>query len=137
MDIQAIFNAVSEAARDTRSDYQMTLGKLIAELSEQQPGASVALADGTGVEPESLHSYRGYYSDLAISARPEPTTCGELLEALRDALGKEFTGYKGGENLMGEDAPLWLSEYGVNSGLAIMELVPSADGLTLVTKQVD
>lgn len=57
------------------------------------------------------HSYRGYYTDLAFEPR-ENTTVGEMLGCAKEALGKTYSGYKGGDFKMGEYTDVWLSEYG-------------------------
>lgn len=76
-----------------------------------------------------MFSYRGYYDDLAIGFGE--TTVGELLKTARSALGHSFTGYKGGEYLMGEDTLLWqATDSGHCSDLAVIgvKLIDSNNG---------
>jgi len=39
----------------------------------------------------------------------------EWIEVLKQAIGKRFTGYKGGDFLMGKNTPVWLAEYSNSS----------------------
>lgn len=83
----------------------MTLGDLIKRLEKADPNKPIALGFG------HPHSYRGYYEDLAF----EPvrnTTVGAMLACAKEAMGKTYTGYKGGEYEMGEYTDVWLSHYG-------------------------
>jgi hypothetical protein len=82
-----------------------TLGEIIAHL-ETLPLDMVA-EDGFG----NPHSYRGHYEDLAF----EPAagvTVGSMLAAARGALGRTFSGYKGGDYVMRSFARCWLAPYG-------------------------
>ena len=135
--IQIMMNQMSLASRQTRSDYQLTLGQAVRELSLRDAALPVTFADGSHPDPKGVGSYRGYYADLAISSRDEPTTCGELLEALKASQGQTFTGYKGGDYRMGNDTPLWHSDYGTASGVAIMGTSATPDGIVLDVRQVD
>lgn len=105
MDIQAIIDALSAQMKQERSHSQMTIGKLLDRLSELPDST---LIDGVD-EP---HSYRGYYSDLALERCKGKVTVAELTEMLRGVLGKELTGYKGGEYLMTHDTPVWMANEG-------------------------
>lgn len=126
--IQAMVDGWSKAWQKERSKTQLTLGGLIALLRVLEPERKVA---GLG----NLDSYRGYYSDLAFEPCGGQTTVAALLQECLDAMGKEFTGYKGGEYLMGESTPLWVSEYGTASGERLMDLDASGDVVKPVTAQ--
>lgn len=88
---------------------QLTLGELIQFL-EQQPEPQVHRKFGVC----NPHSYRGYYNELAF----EPTTdlsVTDMLAYVKYAVDHEFEGYKGGENLMTLDTPVWIAEWGRSS----------------------
>lgn len=57
-------------------------------------------------------SYRGYYSDLYFERHDGTRLVAELLAECKDAMGQVFTGYKGGDFLMGALTPLWVASYG-------------------------
>ena len=109
-DLQKMVDTWSKLSRETRSQYHVTLGKLLDVLEAQPAEKRFALAmpqaDSHLVHP---HSYRGYYSDLAFEFDLGTSTVGEMLPVVRDCLDREFMGYKGGEYFMDRDTPLWIS----------------------------
>src|SRR3990167_10281820 len=84
----------------------MTLGELIKRL-EMEPPKKV-IRSGFG----SPHSYRGFYEDLAFVPMQEGISVEVILKMAKDALGKTFQGYKGGDFKMDENTDVWLAEYG-------------------------
>jgi len=134
-DLQKMVDGIGAVAREDRSRYHLTLGQAIARLEDAPADAPVLWEDGKS--PGDADSYRGYYADLAINDAQETTTVGQLLKTLQASLGKTFEGYKGGDYTMGEDAPLWRSEYGRSSGIAVMGMTVLDDRVVMVTKQID
>ncbi len=117
---------------------QILLGELINALELVPPKVLVGIIERPYyADPTSLHSYRGYYTDLAIGSRQEPTTVEEFQKALQKAVGKTYLGYKGGQFRMTKTTPLWLSAYGDVSNLYIQALCPcpSINRLYLVTAE--
>lgn len=83
----------------------MTLGRLIQILSVMDP--KTVVPNGF----TSPHSYRGYYEQLAF----EPmgyVSVKEMLKSAKSAVGKTFTGYKGGNFTMDLGTDIWISDYG-------------------------
>ena len=77
------------------------LKELIEELEKMPKDGVVPFGFGKPM------SYRGYYGDLAF----EPVLnakIGDMLEFAKSAMGKTFTGYKGGEFEMGEFTDCWV-----------------------------
>ena len=110
--IQAMFDGLSAQWQRERSKSQLTLGALIAALEAMPPDSQVAnLRD-----PDS---YRGYYSDIYFEKNEGTRPAQELLQECKNAMGKVFTGYKGGDFVMGELTPLWIASYG-NCGDKLM-----------------
>lgn len=134
MDLQKIVNSMNDMAQRTRSDYHLTLGKIIKALEACDPDNVVRCDNGQ--HPGHLTSYRGYYCDLAFTPSNIAVTCSKIHEMCKAALGSEFEGYKGGDYLMTEKTPLWLSAYGDNSGIALVSTVVSDGEIILVTKQI-
>jgi len=89
------------------------LGEVIRVL-EAYPNKAKVLPIGFGV----AMSYRGYYEDLAFEPE-ENVTVGVSLKRAKAALGKTFTGYKGGDFEMTEWTTVWLSRYGNCDGDAV------------------
>ena len=94
-----------------RNDH-MTLGEL-SESLEQMPADETITFDFCRFNPTALHSYRGYYQDLAIGyaqvAWDDQPKTGAFLALLKDAIGKEYPGWKGGYYTMEHRTPLWVS----------------------------
>ena len=101
----------------------MTLGELIDYLKALPP--SQAVHHGFS----RPHSYRGCYEQLAFEPTPD-TTVGAMLACAIEALGKTFTGYKGGNYTMGGYIDCWIAEYG-NTGDALC--VPMLDAMCALT----
>jgi hypothetical protein len=118
-DFQAMLDGMSVQWQKERADTQMTLGELITAL-EQSPDLEV-----TNIGRP--HSYRGYYCDLAFRPGEVEGTrpASELLAECYKVMGRTLPGYKGGDFLMGESTPIWISDYG-GTGVKIMGL--NADG---------
>jgi hypothetical protein len=104
MDLQKIVDAMAKQSEMERAESQMTLGELISRLKE----LGETEVDGF----ENPDSYRGYYSDLAFVPTGKKAKASELLAIAQECLGKEFTGYKGGEYTMTKVTPVWLGFYG-------------------------
>ena len=98
----------------------MRLGQIIDALQITDPEQGVQFDFG-GFEPADIGSYRGYYSDLALtfSDRVE-MTAGKLLNILQQADGHVFSGYKGGDYRMDRDTPVWVANYGECHGVAVV-----------------
>ncbi len=134
IDMQKLVDMLGDSMARERSNYHVTLGGLIARL-EQTDSATPVVFDCGGA-PHEPDSYRGYYSDLALSAHGDEVTAGKLLAELKAANGTTFQGYKGGDFTMGNDTPLWCAEYGC-CGLAIIDAQTIDGKLVLKTKQID
>jgi hypothetical protein len=125
MNIQNLLGQMSAVWRQERSQTQLTLGKLIEQLEAMPKDAKVANLH----EP---HSYRGYYSDLAFHFDAGVISASELLSTCKDALGKTFEGYKGGDFFMDSDTPLWVANYG-DCGRRLMAVL-SSGGIEVATE---
>ena len=111
----------------------ITLGGLIDALEEwcvaaekDSKGAAGAkklhvFFDWAWATPKSLDSYRGYYDHLALGFGPEDESMsvGELLIELNGAIGKTYTGWKGGDFKMDRKTPVWIGNSGHCSGTVI------------------
>ena len=123
------------------SDEQWTLGMLIDAL-EKRPADQDVRFDFGYMVPANVSSYRGYYEDLAISFahcnERENNSVGRTLEGLRAAVGKVFTGYKGGNYRADRDTALWVANYGESGGTAVVGVAEECDYVTIIrTKWID
>jgi hypothetical protein len=124
--------------RDIRSNYHLTLGDAIKQLTviaKESPYAPVVF-DFNGKGPHDPDSYRGYYADLALDFTDDKVTASKFLDDLKNSLNGVFQGYKGGDYKMGEDTPLWAAEYGC-TGPAIMGIKRESSKVVLITKDAD
>lgn len=115
-EISNYFNNLFNQWRLGRSRSQMTLIQLIDKLvtiKNVNPDIKVQNFD--------LHSYRGYYADLALEVDNETLTINDAIKELKDAIDREFTGYKGGEFLMDSNTPLHIANYG-STGEALIDV---------------
>lgn len=135
MDMQKLVDMMGEASRQTRAQYQLTLGGMITRLDTMPSDMPIEYEDGG--HPSGPHSYRGYYSDLSFEVEPGAATVAQVSAMLKSALGQTFEGYKGGGYTMGEGAPLWSSPYGDNSGVALMAVKVVGQRAIIETKQID
>ncbi len=83
----------------------MTLGELIEFLAARDPAIVVPVGFNRP------HSYRGFYEQLAFEPARN-VTAGSMLACAREALGRTYIGYKGGEFKMEEYTDVNLAEYG-------------------------
>lgn len=105
MNIQYLIDGMSAQMQRERSKTQMTLGQIIEALEKMPGDAEVANIHG-------VHSYRGYYDDLAFEQGEGTRPATDLLADCKSAMGKAFEGYKGGRYVMGELTPVWIADYG-------------------------
>lgn len=120
-----------------------TLGSLINALKRCNADADVEF-DFCYLAPTKVNSYRGYYDHLALGWTDKHDGPGywpkvsALIAELESAIGKTFTGYKGGEYRMNGSTPLWVANYGQTGGTGIVGLNCEGDmTVTLVTAKVD
>jgi len=115
--------------------YPTTTVKAILEVLEKCPNGARMLFDFAGFQLGDLQSYRGYYECLsiepilpqsvmvnAITQKNEPETVASFYLRLSEMVGKEITGYKGGEYLVTPDTAIWVSFYGRADSTAIHKI---------------
>lgn len=115
---------------------QLTIDQVISRC-EGLPDLPVVIASKTqydGMSPSRVGSYRGGYDQLMIM--PVNSTTGVNLfvfkEQMKRSIGSCYGGYKGGEYYMSGDTHVWVSEYGVSSGLAVVDVRLSEDALAVL-----
>lgn len=116
---------------------QMTLGALIEELEKCNPEANVRFDFGYFC-PAGCISYRGYYDQIALSygCATWPLV-SKVLSELKSAVGTEFTGYKGGKYVMHRHTPVWVSDYGETSGVAVVGVSHGKHQVIIRTAHID
>ena len=116
------------------------LGGLIKQLRSCNQELPVVFDFG-GLVPDSIDSYRGYYEQLAISwverSFEKKITVSELLARLEEAVGKTFSGYKGGLYQMNEETPVWAAQYGDCTSTSITGVLDVGWQVVLTTSYED
>lgn len=119
-----------------RPIFQMTLGSLIEKLSKCDQRKGVYINYPLEIGAKGLISYRGIYAELAIDfGIGWGMPAGELLFEAKNAVGKTFEGYKGGEFLMEEKTPVWISAYSLSSGMGLFDVVEKKNHVLLRYKK--
>lgn len=133
MNYQDLIHAVNEATK-MEAGKEYNLGKLILDL-EKQDGNLKIVIDTNGI-PISFSSYRGYYNRLAIEYENTGSmTVKEFLKRAKNIVGRTFEGYKGGNYLMDEETPIYVSNYGEAEGLKVIDIKKKKNNVTIVTRR--
>lgn len=128
---------------------QLNLGELIQKLEkceltwrEEKEPKNVCFDFGTAI-PTTLDSWRGSYDELALGYKLSgydnndehfsKTTAEALLNELKSAIGKEFTGWKGGEFHMNKSTRVWVANPGNAGNTGIVEVVDDGCRIILLT----
>lgn len=143
MNMDAIKELMDKAIQSDMGQGVMTLGELVARLENAQlkgakkvaiDGPDDLLGDGEEKHPGHVDSYRGVYAHLAIEPTSTPCEIEDLIARLREADGKTFTGYKGGNFTMNRNTPIWVSRRGEASEYAVVDVVFGDYGSTAFIK---
>jgi len=141
MDLQTYLNnavAASRQATLAESD-QLTLGELILKLEpiveKQGEDEATVRYDFEYLFPNNVDSWRGRYSELALNFTTEgqEMKVSDFLIMLKDCIGKEFTGYKGGEFTMNKHTPIWVANSGNSGNTAVIDVVDNDYCIILIT----
>jgi len=146
MDIQEyLSNAVNAGrAKTLASSAQLTLGEMILKLEpivakqkDRKEEATVRY-DFEYLFPTTIDSWRGSYAELALNfvgsdAPEKELTVTQFYNLLKEAIGKEFTGYKGGEFIMHKHTPVWVANYGNSGNTGVVEIVDNGYIVIIMT----
>lgn len=153
MDLQSFIDKTIKAQRKAKLEesHQMTLGELIKKLEAVEPkqgdDEQSVVFDFEFLAPTTLDSWRGSYDELAIGwtyrgYAPEgcpdhngsnDTKLTGFLKELKDAVGKTFEGWKGGDFVMTETTPIWVANPGNTGNTGITEVVDNGYEVILMT----
>lgn len=132
---------------------QLTLGEVIDKIEgcgltygDDEEQKEVCF-DFSSAIPTTLDSWRGSYSELALGFELSgydndeghfaKTEVGYLLLELKNAIGKGYTGWKGGEFFMGRDTPIWVDNPGNGNNTGIIDVVDDGWRIILMTAFCD
>ena len=146
MDLQEyVLNKVATDRRERldKSD-QLTLGELLAKLEAIAPSlqdkSPEVIFDFCNYFPTGFDSWRGSYDELALEPSEawwgyegDPMSLDSFIKMCRETIGKEFTGYKGGEFTMGKTTPVWVASHGNSGNTALVDVIHDGYSVILVT----
>lgn len=131
-----------------RGNQQLSLGEFIKELEsvdlkyDEETYKDVDFDFGTAL-PTQLDSWRGSYDEIALgyklsgydnnSEHFTNNKADKLLEHLKSAIGKEYTGWKGGEFIMDENTPVWVANPGHSGNTGIVGVLDAGYKLVIIT----
>ena len=147
MDIQDYLTAItsSERAKRMAQSDQLTLGELILKMEAVVARQKARIAEGKEeatvrydfeyLFPTSIDSWRGSYAELALNFQAEGNelTATDFLKVLKDAVGKTFCGYKGGDYVMSRQTPVWVANYGNSGNTAVLDVIDDEYQVVIVT----
>lgn len=122
---------------------QLSLGEMIERLEKMSEEAleRVVVYDFGHFYPQKLMSWRGIYAELALdyvdNQKTNPLKGKEFLELLKEAVGKEFEGYKGGEFRMSKDTPVWVANWSHSGHTAVSDIVDCGYHVVIMTKYME
>ena len=90
-------------------------------------------------DPDGLASYRGYYQHLALPPHNgRMCKVGQLLGTFVEAVGRVFTGYKGGKFTMDRETPVWCGYHSTTTQTAVAGVhVPDHGPVVIQTHYCD
>ncbi len=118
MDLGKYLEAMANLERQEKlkDSAQLTLGELIIKLETIPDKTKSVVYDFGEFVPTEIDSWRGIYAELALDYdKKEPKTIEQILNLLKNAVGKTFEGYKGGDFRMGRNTPIWVANYSESS----------------------
>lgn len=143
MDMQTVISMMSKEWELDRSKNMVTIIELVSMLSEYDENLEVLIDDVEAgyVYPTGLSSYRGYYTDIQIEFAHakhgdiNTTTVGNLISDLSEAIGKTYTGYKGGDFTMSKITPVWIDNYGRCRNIVVTHV--DLDGMQVIIRTME
>lgn len=147
MDLQTYLDNAVKAGRaeSMKTSDQLTLGEIILKIEPYVPkekekkekgeDEAIVVYDFGYFKPKTINSWRGSYAELALdhSEGEEALTVLEFYDLLKETVGKTFTGYKGGDFLMGKNTPVWVANYSESGSTAVLEIVYDDYDLIIMT----
>ena len=155
MDIQTyVENAMKASRAKTLADSdQLTLGEMILKLDPIVERQKERMADGKTEEatvrydfeylfPTYIDSWRGIYAELALNfvgtgrsgdSNEKEMTVTAFQQMLKDCIGKEFTGWKGGEYVMSKHTPVWVANAGNSGNTAVIDIIDDGYQVIIMT----
>ncbi len=137
-----------QRAQRFANSIQISLGALIKQIescgtkTEDGKQKYVHFDFGTAV-PSGLASWRGSYNELAIGYQMTGydvqqnasynKMADDFLSDLKNAVGRTYEGWKGGDYEMKEDTPLWVANAGNSGNTGVIGVLDDGWQLIILT----
>lgn len=147
--IQSILsNAVDKMRQESfKTSSQLSLGEIILKLEVIKNKKLPVIFDIKKYHPTGIDSWRGSYCELALGydSKGKPMSLDKFLELLKNTIGKTFTGWKGGDFLMGKTTPVWVANEGECAGIrkdgykdtAVMDILEDKKAVIIKTEAIE
>ena len=148
--MQKMFNNAMKARRAETmlNSEQLTLGEFILKLEAIKNKNLFVVFDDPKYYPLGFDSWRGNYDELMLEYESgiSKTLCKDLLKKAIETKGRTFSGYKGGDYIMGKSTPIWVAQYGDSSGFktteeiytqAVIDITETDNNVVIVTKNIE
>lgn len=135
--------------RSFATSAQLTLGQIIDKLEKcglthgEKDEPKQVDYDFASAIPTTLDSWRGAYEELALGFKLSgydnddehfaETTAETLLSELKNAVGKQYGGWKGGTYTMTRETPVWVTNAGNSGNTGIIDVVDDGWRIILMT----
>jgi hypothetical protein len=125
-DLQNFFDNLmaTERAKTFAVSPQLTLGQLIQKFELVKDKTADVYFDFENFKPTGISSWRGSYNELALEFDGNKIyNVKNFITLLKSAIGKKFTGYKGGKYIMSLDTPVWVANYGNSGNTGVIDVL--------------
>ena len=127
---------------------QLSLGEIISKIEEcgllsSNGDDKLIYFDFGSAVPTTLDSWRGSYDELALGYRlvgydnntneNETPKAKDILKELKNAIDKQYTGWKGGNYIMSERTPVWVDNDGNANNTAIVDILDEGWRIIILT----
>ena len=131
------FDSPMRRHKEEQKMVNLTVGELREKLeSFVERDTKVVFENGHNV-PNRFDSYRGYYHHVALDTDgmsfDKEVSVNDLLQTCISIQGSFVTGYKGGEFEIRDTTPVWVSDYGIASGIALTDVELRDGKVVLIT----
>jgi hypothetical protein len=147
MDLQTYLDNAMIANREERmkTSDQLTLGEIILKIEpilkkqemikEKYKHEAAVVFDFEYLYPIDIDSWRGIYRELALGfeSGDNKMTVVDFYKMIKDCVGKTFTGYKGGDFVMGKNTPVWVANYGNSGNTAVIDIIDNEYEVVIIT----
>lgn len=138
MNLEDMMKEINAGIRRGALTKMLSLGDVIDALRDIEDKGKPIRMDFSYDGPGKLNSYRGYYDHLALTGLEAGRKVSDVLNDAEAAVGKTYSGYKGGDYRMDRDTPMWFaSSQGDCHDTAVVAISDEGHCVVIHTAYVD